>query len=104
MRYNQQFNMCTVSYVPAKAGFILTSNRDEHISRGIARYHDLYQMDDTILAYPVDAKAGGTWFICNGQGDTGVLLNGAFEKHLPDPPYRKSRGAVLIHRWGGGVA
>jgi Transport and Golgi organisation 2 len=87
--------MCTVTYIPQRNGMILTSNRDEHISRGIALYPEFYQFNDKKLAFPKDSKAGGTWFICNEQGDTGVLLNGAFEKHIPKPPYRKSRGWLL---------
>lgn len=87
--------MCTVTYIPTKKGAILTSNRDEHISRGIAVYPDFYQGNEQKLAYPKDSKAGGTWFISNEQGDAGVLLNGAFEKHNPLPSYRKSRGMVL---------
>jgi len=87
--------MCTVSFIPLKNGVILTSNRDEHISRGIGQYPEFYMLDGRKLAFPKDAKAGGTWFISNEKGDTGVLLNGAFEKHIPIPPYRKSRGLVL---------
>lgn len=87
--------MCTVSFISTKKGVILTSNRDEHISRGIALYPEFYQLNGKILAYPKDSKAGGTWFISNEKGDAGVLLNGAFEKHIPLPPYRKSRGLVL---------
>jgi len=87
--------MCTVSFIPIKNGVILTSNRDEHVSRGIAQYPEFYMLHGRKLAFPKDTKAGGTWFISNENGDTGVLLNGAFEKHLPAPPYRKSRGLVL---------
>lgn len=87
--------MCTVSFIPIKNGVILTSNRDEHVSRGIAQYPEFYMLNGRKLAFPKDTKAGGTWFISNENGDTGVLLNGAFEKHIPAPPYRKSRGLVL---------
>ncbi len=87
--------MCTVSFIPLRKGVILTSNRDEHISRGIAAYPDFYLLNDKKLAFPKDSKAGGTWFISNEHGDAAVLLNGAFEKHIPMPPYRKSRGLVL---------
>jgi|CXWL01.1.fsa_nt_gi hypothetical protein len=87
--------MCTVTYIPTKNGAILTSNRDEHISRGIALYPEFYQLNNRKLVFPKDSKAGGTWFISNEHGDTGVLLNGAFEKHIPMTPYRKSRGLVL---------
>lgn len=87
--------MCTVTYIPTKTGIILTSNRDEHISRGIAFYPEFYQVNNRKLAFPKDSKAGGTWFISNEYGDVGVLLNGAVEKHKPMPSYRKSRGLVL---------
>lgn len=88
-------NMCTVSFIPLKNGAIFTSNRDEHISRGIAQYPEFYQLGSKKLVFPKDSKAGGTWFISNENGDTGVLLNGAFEKHIPLQKYRKSRGHVL---------
>lgn len=87
--------MCTVSYIPLKDGVVLTSNRDEHTSRGIAVYPEFYILNGKKLAFPKDVKAGGTWFITNEKGDAAVLLNGAFEKHIPNPPYRKSRGLVL---------
>jgi hypothetical protein len=87
--------MCTVSFIPLQNGAILTSNRDEHISRGIAQYPEFYLMGNKKLVFPKDSKTGGTWFISNENGDTGILLNGAFEKHVPLPNYRKSRGDVL---------
>ena len=87
--------MCTVTFIPTQTGVILTSNRDEHSSRGIALYPEIYHLNDKNLIYPKDRKAGGTWFISNEYGDIGVLLNGAFTKHIPEPPYRQSRGQVL---------
>lgn len=88
--------MCTVTFIPLEKGVILTSNRDEHVSRGIALYPEIYQTNNRKTIFPKDIKAGGTWFISNENGDIGVLLNGAFEKHLPLPPYRKSRGLMLL--------
>lgn len=87
--------MCTVTFIPIKNGVVLTSNRDEHINRGIAIYPEVYLLNGKKLAFPKDRKAGGTWFITNEHGDTGILLNGAFEKHISTPPYRKSRGHIL---------
>jgi hypothetical protein len=87
--------MCTVTFIPLPQGIILTSNRDEHISRGIAQYPEFYVLNNKKLVFPRDSKAGGTWFISDLHGNTGVLLNGAFKKHTPWPPYRKSRGFVL---------
>lgn len=48
------------------------------------------------IIFPKDAKAGGTWFAASDRGITAVLLNGAFVKHTSKPPYRKSRGLVLL--------
>lgn len=88
--------MCTVTFIPVSNGVIFTSNRDEHFNRGIALYPEIYQANKRKIIYPKDIKAGGTWFISNENGDIGVLLNGAFERHLPKPPYRKSRGLMLL--------
>ncbi len=87
--------MCTVSFIPLKNIAILTSNRDEPSSRGIAHYPKFYMLNGRKLAFPKDAKTGGSWLITNKKGDAGVLLNGAFEKHIAVPPYRKSRWLVL---------
>lgn len=87
--------MCTVTFIPGKNGILLTSNRDEHIHRGIALYPQIYPAGPKKLLYPKDSKAGGTWFISNEYGEAGILLNGAEHKHVSSPPYRKSRGSVL---------
>lgn len=88
--------MCTVTFIPLENAVIFTSNRDEHISRGDAAYPAVYDGNQVQNIYPKDPKAGGTWFISNAKGDVGVLLNGAFTKHLSSPPYRKSRGQMLL--------
>ncbi len=87
--------MCTVSFIPAQQGVIITSNRDEKIHRPAALPPKEYLVNDTLLYYPKDTKAGGTWFIANDKGDAGILLNGAFKKHTPKALYNNSRGAVL---------
>lgn len=87
--------MCTVSFIPLNHGVIMTSNRDEHISRANAAYPEFYTFSDRKLVFPKDSLKGGTWFISNEKGDIGILLNGAFEKHISKPPYRNSRGSIL---------
>lgn len=87
--------MCTVSFIPLKYGVIMTSNRDEHITRANAVYPEFYSFNNRQLVFPKDSLKGGTWFISNEMGDIGILLNGAFEKHISNPPYRKSRGCIL---------
>ncbi|MEQ1745798.1 MAG: NRDE family protein [Saprospiraceae bacterium] len=83
--------MCTVSYLPVRDGFVLTHNRDEAPSRSL---HGLARSGP--LLFPKDAKAGGTWIATARSGRTACLLNGAFVKHRHQPPYRRSRGLVLL--------
>lgn len=73
----------------------MTSNRDEHITRANAVYPAFYDFGDKQLVFPKESLKGGTWFISNQMGDIGILLNGAFEKHVSSPPYRQSRGWIL---------
>lgn len=84
--------MCTVTYLPKGNGdFFLTSNRDEaphRAARGI-------QHRDGLI-FPQDAGAGGTWIAASGQGKAAVLLNGAFDLHERRPPYRLSRGLMVL--------
>ncbi|MCC6461895.1 MAG: NRDE family protein [Saprospiraceae bacterium] len=87
--------MCTVTYLPYRDGFILTHNRDEAPARSPQQL-SLEQRGRNTLLFPKDTKAGGTWIACSRSGQTACLLNGAFLKHAHQPPYRKSRGLVLL--------
>lgn len=75
-------------------GFLLTHNRDEHSLRPKAIPPRKYQLYGHSVFYPKDPQAGGTW-IATSQQFTLCLLNGAFEKHTHQPPYRQSRGLVI---------
>lgn len=88
--------MCTVTFIPTKSGFVITSNRDEHINRGKAIAPIKIKSNDLEIIYPKDPDAGGTWIASKNNGDAIVLLNGAFEKHIFKPPYAKSRGLILL--------
>ncbi len=88
--------MCTVTFVPAKDGFFITSNRDEKLWRKQALPPAVYFHENAHVIYPKDAEAGGTWIAMKQNGDAAVLLNGAFEKHEAAPPYRKSRGVIFL--------
>jgi len=87
--------MCTVTYYPFKNNFILTSNRDEHYKRKPALAPDSYIINSKELLFPKDQEAGGTW-IAVSQTNVSTILNGAFERHKHEPPYRRSRGLVLL--------
>ncbi len=93
--------MCTVSFVPVGDKVIITSNRDEKSVRPAAIPPQQKETETGTLYFPVDAKAGGTWFIANDKGDAGVLLNGAYKKHLPQEQYLQSRGAILPALFAG---
>ncbi len=58
---------------------------------------EIYTGKDNNLLYPKDADAGGSWIAMSDNGNAAVLLNGAFVKHVPLPPYQRSRGLVFTH-------
>lgn len=88
--------MCTVTYVPNRSGFTLTHNRDEAPSRSSVRIAQNDTRPDDLIIFPRDSKAGGTWFATSESGKTVCLLNGAFLKHHHNPPYRRSRGLMVL--------
>jgi uncharacterized protein with NRDE domain len=87
--------MCTVTFIPAKKMVFITSNRDEKPSRKQALPPSFYTVNGNRLLFPKDGHAGGTWIAMNENGNAAVLLNGALEKHISRPPYKKSRGVVF---------
>jgi len=88
--------MCTVSFIPIKDKFIITSNRDEKTTRKNAIRPEIFVYNGHKLFFPKDGDAGGTWIAMKENGDAAVLLNGAFICHAVEPPYRLSRGIILL--------
>jgi len=88
--------MCTVSFIPVKGKFFITSNRDEKLARKNAVVPRMFVHNGQKLFFPKDADAGGTWIVMKENGDAAVLLNGAFICHKAGPPYRLSRGIILL--------
>src|SRR3954465_750583 len=88
--------MCTVTFIPSHNQVFLTSNRDEKYWRAAAAYPKAYTLKTGNIIFPMDGDAGGTWFAVHQKGNALVFLNGAFIRHTPNPPYRKSRGLVLL--------
>ena len=74
----------------------MTSNRDEHISRPRSSEPQEETINGTKVIFPKDPKAGGTWIAASENGVGAVLLNGAFERHVPQGNYAKSRGLILL--------
>jgi hypothetical protein len=88
--------VCTVSFYKDNEKVIITSNRDENINRPDALPPTKIKLENTTVFCPIDPQHQGTWFAVNQKGNVFVLLNGAEEKHIPNPPYRKSRGLILL--------
>ena len=88
--------MCTITFIPAGNKTFITSNRDEKFSRPSALVPDAYQFPGGKVFYPKDTQAGGTWFAMHENGNVVVLMNGAFVEHTYEPPYRHSRGLVVL--------
>ncbi len=89
--------MCTVTYLPlSDDGFIITSTRDEKTIRKPALPPGKYDIQGGQVYFPRDNDAGGTWIASSPGGHTLCLLNGGFVIHDSNPPYRRSRGLVLL--------
>lgn len=88
--------MCTVTFIPAQDQVYLTSNRDEKHWRSPALAPAVYHRSSGKLLFPKDADAGGTWIAAHENGNAIVFLNGGWQAHTPQPPYRQSRGLVLL--------
>lgn len=88
--------MCTVSYIPQPDGYLLTTNRDEDPNRETLLPQARMLPGGTQLMAPMDARGGGTWVAADHMGRTACIMNGGLEKHKRKPPYRKSRGLVVL--------
>ncbi len=88
--------MCLLTYVPLDStNFLITSNRDENIKRIRAIPPKNYKFNGSKLICPLDPTSNGTWIATNSKY-TLVILNGGITKHTYSPPYRKSRGKIII--------
>ena len=89
--------MCTLTFIPKKAGFILTSSRDEAISRrtiGPKKY-TLHQQN---LIFPKDELKGGTWLVM-GKKRVICLLNGCEKQFTLKENYTESRGKLVLNHF-----
>ena len=88
--------MCTVTFIPFQGVQYITSNRDESPVR---RSHGLisqHQPEHHTIYFPLDQNSGGSWIALSDSGRAVCLLNGGYKPFVPDPPYRMSRGQVVI--------
>jgi uncharacterized protein with NRDE domain len=88
--------MCVVSIFSEKNGdFILTQNRDESNLRPSSNEVENKEIYGVEYSGPVDLHSGGTWIYYSGKFAV-CVLNGANKKHKHRPPYRKSRGLMIL--------
>ncbi len=88
--------MCTLTYLPKENDdYIFTSNRDEYIHRQDALPPQMYEIDKKNFFCPIDTQGQGTWIGVNEAQTFVCLLNGAFEAHIRQEKYRKSRGLIV---------
>ncbi|RYF94133.1 MAG: hypothetical protein EOO02_23795, partial [Chitinophagaceae bacterium] len=88
--------MCTVTFVPAGDKIMLTSSRDERTTRATALPPAVKEWRGKKIMYPTDPQSGGSWIGVNEHGHAAVLLNGAFNNHIPQTNYRLSRGRIFM--------
>ncbi|WP_346236665.1 NRDE family protein [Niabella insulamsoli] len=88
--------MCTVTYIKHNKGVYLTSNRDESLNRPAASHPQWYSFSHGRILFPKDERAGGSWIGVHENQNICILLNGAANAHQPSPPYRRSRGLILL--------
>jgi len=87
--------MCTVTYIPLKNGFVLTSSRDEKVYRPTLK-PKVYAHSNGLLVYPKDEIGNGTWIATSNKSKIACLLNGGFQNHKKKENYTISRGKILI--------
>jgi uncharacterized protein with NRDE domain len=86
--------MCTVTFLPTQQGFIVTTNRDESAQRAHAEPPKI-RSDEPLAIYPLDPEGGGTW-VAASNNRVVCLMNGAHGPHKRKPPYRHSRGKIVV--------
>jgi len=88
--------MCTVTYIPLQdRQFMLSTNRDEQPGRSPRQISSEIIGRQQVI-FPRDAEAGGAWVAISEGTRSVCILNGAFERHHRQPPYRRSRGLMAL--------
>jgi len=88
--------MCTVTFIPQGDRLFITSNRDESPGRQATGLVSTHTPDWNAVHFPMDETSGGSWIALADNGRTVCLLNGGFIPFIPEPPYRMSRGLVVL--------
>ncbi|MCB9045836.1 MAG: NRDE family protein [Chitinophagales bacterium] len=88
--------MSTVTYLPYKDKIFITVNRDDRPSKSGAIAPTVKKVESGKILYPQSDKSGGTWIGIHNNGNSMVLLNGAFAPHIRKDKYRRNRGLVFL--------
>src|SRR5690349_10805642 len=88
--------MCTVTFIPFRNSIFITSNRDESPDRQAPGLKSFHSRETNTIHFPLDETSGGSWITLSDEGRAVCLLNGGFESFIPNPPYRISRGQVVL--------
>ena len=89
--------MCTVTFIPKAGKTYITSNRDESPGRQSTGLTSFHAHDSNTIHFPRDETSGGSWIALSDTGRAVCLLNGAWEPFIPNPPYRMSRGQLVLN-------
>lgn len=84
--------MCTLSFIPDDDGYLVAMNRDELLTRGIARPPESRTVGNLQIICPTDIS-GGTWIAVNSAGTTWALLNWNIRTNASK---ERSRGEVVV--------
>ena len=86
--------MCTLSFLPAKNGYVAAMNRDEQRTRPAALPPIIGEGGGFPVLYPRE-PGGGTWIGANARGNLLALLNWYSEEPSQPGPKNRSRGEII---------
>jgi hypothetical protein len=93
--------MCTLTFAPTNAGFLVGMNRDEQKTRPAAHPPEIFNHGDARAMYPREA-GGGTWIACSSHGNLFALINWYSAETDTLGPKIKTRGELipkLAYEW-----
>lgn len=86
--------MCTLSFIPTDDGYLAGMNRDELLTRPVARPAETLKFSAMRVTYPSE-PGGGTWIGSNSGGMFLALLNSNDCSHQAQLRKNQSRGALI---------
>lgn len=86
--------MCTLTFVPAKDGYVAGMNRDEKLTRPPAISPKRFDFPGGVSIYPRESS-GGTWIGCNSHGNLLALLNWNHVRPQVGGTKVRSRGVLI---------